>query len=161
MSELKDLVDAASKFEDSPDEIERIFSLNEEYLGNDPDFWFEYGNMLDAAGKEESAIPLYLKALNLGIIGKLRIMTKIQLGSSLSVTGKHDEALKVLNEIFEETGDPASLMFMCLSYVRKGEGLKALQLSMNYVLSQNSGLVPAYRRALAEYMEEMPKFWEG
>ncbi len=118
-------------------------------------YLFQYANTLDFLGKEAEAIPLYLKAIKLGLSGKMKTQAEIQLGSSLSVTGEHEKAIAILNRVQKETVDPAALAFLCIALFRSGEIKKALKTALIFIISGNQGLLPEYQRALLHYIDEM------
>ncbi len=118
-------------------------------------YFFEYASALDFLGKETEAIPLYQRALELGLSGKKKTQAEIQLGSSLSVTGRNESAISILSRVLKETVDPAALSFLCIALFRSGETMKSLKTALNFILSGNQGLIPEYERALSQYLDEM------
>ncbi len=155
MNDLNSIIENAWKYTGDPEKLIRTFQeVFDDYREN-PIYFFEYANALDFLGKEAEAIPLYQQALSLGISGKLKVQTEIQLGSSLSVTGDNESAISTLDRVQKETEDPAALIFLCIALFRSGEIRKSLRTALGFILSGNQGLLPEYNRALMQYLEEI------
>lgn len=155
MSDLNKIIKEAWKHKDNPELLLKKFQEVFEDYQEDSVYLFEYANALDFLGKENEAIPLYQRAIELGNSGKLKTQAEIQLGSSLSVTGKNEGAIGILSRVLEETGDPAALIFLCTALFRAGEAMKALKAALNFILSGDNGLLPEYKRSLSQYLEEI------
>jgi tetratricopeptide (TPR) repeat protein len=155
MNDLNKIIDEAWKHRDNPEVLIRKFQeVFEDYRGNAV-YLFEYANALDFMGKETAAIPLYEMAIELGLSGKMKTQAEIQLGSSLSVTGKNESAIDILSRVNRETGDPAALAFLCIALFRSGELEKSLKTALSFILSCNQGLLSEYKRALSQYLYEI------
>ena len=155
MNDLNKVVEEAWKHRDSPEVFLRKFQdVIKDYRENAL-YLFEYASALDFLGRETEAIPLYHRALELGLSGKMKTQAEIQLGSSLSVTGRNESAISILSRVLKETGDPAVLSFLCIALFRSGETMKSLKTALNFILSCNQGLIPEYERALSQYLDEM------
>ena len=116
---------------------------------------FKYANALDFLGKETEAVPLYQMAIGLGLSVKMKTQAEIQLGSSLSVIGESESAIAILSRVYKETGDPAALTFLCIALFRSGELEKSIKEALSYIISGNQGLLPEYKRALSQYLDEI------
>ena len=134
--------------------LKKFQEVFEDYSGNTV-YLFEYANALDFLGKESEAIPLYQRAIKLGISGKKKIQAEIQLGSSFSVIGENESAIAILIRVQKETRDPAALIFLCIALFRSGETKRSLKTALNFILSGNQGLLPEYKRSLSQYIDEM------
>ncbi len=155
MNELNKIIEEAWKHRDTPEVLQKKFQeVFEDYRGN-TNYLFQYANALDFLGKETEAIPLYQRAIKLGLAGKMKTQAEIQLGSSLSVTGEHESAISILSRVQKETGDPAALVFLCIAQFRSGETKMALKTALNFIVSGNQGLLPEYERALSQYVDEI------
>jgi len=155
MADLNRIIEEARKHRDDPEMFLKKFrEVFEEYQENTI-FLFEYANALDFMGNETEAIPLYQKAIKLGLTGKVKTQAEIQLGSSLSVTGANESAIAILSRVQEETGDPAALAFLCIALFRYGEFKKSLKTALGFILSVNQGLMPEYKGALSKYIDEI------
>ncbi|MHB1493720.1 MAG: tetratricopeptide repeat protein [Thermoplasmataceae archaeon] len=155
MSYLNKIIEEAWKHKDNPELLLKKFQEVFEDYQEDSVYLFEYANALDFLGEEDEAIPLYQRAIELGISGKMKTQAEIQLGSSLSVTGKNEGAIGILSRVLEETEDPAALIFLCIALFRAGETKKSLKAALNFILSGGKGLLPEYKRSLSQYLEEI------
>ena len=72
---------------------------------DDPRLMFEWASALDAAGHEAEAVPAYRAALRDGLREPHRHRAMLQLGSSLTVLGRVEEALEVLSQVREQRPD--------------------------------------------------------
>ena len=149
------IIEEAWKHRDKPEVMLTKFQeVFEEYRG-DSVYLFKYANALDFLGKETEAVPLYQMAIGLGLSVKMKTQAEIQLGSSLSVTGKNESAIDILSRVNRETGDPAALAFLCIALFRSGELEKSLKTALSFILSCNQGLLSEYKRALSQYLYEI------
>lgn len=155
MKNLNNIVEEAWRYQDKPEIMLKMFQdAYNDFMGNAA-YLFEYANVLDFLGKETEAIPLYQKAIKLGLPDKMKRQAEIQLGSSLSIKGEHESAIAILDKVYKETADPASLEFLCIALFRSGQTNKALKYALNFILSGNKGMLPEYSRALSEYVNEI------
>ncbi len=155
MSDLNKIIEDAWKHRDNPEEFLRKFQEVFEDYSRNAVYLFEYASALDFMGKEPAAIPLYKMAIELGLSGKMRTQAEIQLGSSLSVTGENESAIDTLGRVYRETRDPAALAFLCIALFRSGELEKSLKTALRFILSGNQGLLPEFKRALSQYIDEI------
>jgi tetratricopeptide (TPR) repeat protein len=91
---------------------------------------FELASVHDFLGLEQEAIPLYRKALELGLDGIARERAVIQLASSLRNVGKPLDAIDLLqrNNFSDETQKAASV-FLALAKFDIGDKAEALRLA--------------------------------
>ncbi|MFP3313735.1 MAG: tetratricopeptide repeat protein [Thermocladium sp.] len=122
---------------------------------NNAVFLFEYANALDFLGEEDEAVPLYRRALAMGLSGEIKAQAEIQLGSSLSIIGEDSSAVEILDRVYRETNDPAALAFLCIALYRSGEIKKALKTALGFIISSEQGLLPEYKRVLSQYLNEV------
>ncbi|AGO60782.1 tetratricopeptide repeat protein [Ferroplasma acidarmanus] len=155
MKSLNNIIEEAWKYQDKPEIMLKIFQEPYDDFSENAAYLFEYANVLDFLGKETEAIPLYQKAIKLGLPGKMKIQAEMQLGSSLSVIGEHESAIAILDGVYKDTADPASLEFLCIALFRSGQADKALKYALNFILSSNQGMLPEYSRALSDYVNEI------
>jgi tetratricopeptide (TPR) repeat protein len=73
---------------------------------------YELGLFHDNNGREAEAIPHYEAALSHGLSGERRAECLAWLASSLSKTGRLEEALERLREAREATGSPELMRFL-------------------------------------------------
>ena len=155
MKNLNNITEEAWKYKDKPGIMSKIFQEAYNDFSGNAAYLFEYANVLDFLGKETEAIPLYQKAIKLGLPDKMKIRAEIQLGSSLTVKGEHESAIAILDRVYKETADPASLEFLCIALFRSGQTNVALKHALNFILSGNQGVLPEYSRALSDYVNEI------
>jgi len=89
MKNLSNIIEKTWRCQDKPEIMLKIFQDAYEDFSKNSAYLFEYTNVLDFLGKETEAIPLYQKAIKVGLLGKMKIRAEIQLGSSLNVKGEH------------------------------------------------------------------------
>jgi len=71
MSELDKIIEEAWRNHDNPEVMLAKFKEVFNDYKNNAVFLFEYANALDFLGKEDEAVPLYRRALAMGLSGKL------------------------------------------------------------------------------------------
>jgi cyanophycin synthetase len=123
----------------------------------DPRLTYELASALDAAGMEHEAIPLYRDALDAGLREPHRHRARIQLASSLRVTGQPDLAWSLLGELdAERPGSAAVAAFRALAGVDSGHAAAAVADLIDALL-HHSGDEDArnYQRALHAYAAEL------
>ncbi|WP_353114749.1 tetratricopeptide repeat protein [Microbacterium sp.] len=86
--------------------ISRIDEIAAERGPGDARAEFERAGARDSAGRPDEAVPLYRRALELGLDEEHRPQAVIQLASSLRNLGEYEEALRVIAE--EQDGHPDS-----------------------------------------------------
>lgn len=120
---------------------------------DDPRLMFEWASALDAAGHEAEAVPAYRSALRDGLREPHRHRALLQLGSSLTVLGRVDEALTVLAEVREHRPNSAAAQgFYALALRAAGRPDDALAVLMESLLQHAAGPDDeAYRAALLRY----------
>jgi hypothetical protein len=104
----------------------------------------------DATGHEDLAVPLYRRALELGLGGGRRRQAVIQLASSLRNLGRADESVAMLiDEAAADSDelDDAVRAFLALSLVDLGREREAVSLALGALASH----LPRYRRSVATY----------
>ena len=134
--------------------LAKFQAVFEEYRENAV-FLFEYANALDFVGKENEAISLYQTAIGLGLSEIMKTKAEIQLGSSLSVTGENESGINILRRVYRETGEPSALVFLCIALFMSGELGKSIKEAVSYIISGGQGLLPEYKRALSQYLDEI------
>jgi cyanophycin synthetase len=118
---------------------------------------FEHASALDAAGKEQDAIPLYRDCLAAGLREPQRHRARIQLASSLRVAGQPELAYSLLTELSaERPGSVAVEAFRALAGVDSGHAASSVA-DLIEVLLHHAGDEDtfAYQRALSAYAAEL------
>jgi cyanophycin synthetase len=120
---------------------------------------FEWANALDFCDHEGEAVPVYQRALSLGLGSPYDFYALVQLGSSLRNLGRTDEALATLARARELQPDAASgLAFWCLARASAGEPLPALADALAYVLEHAPEIERTrYGRTLRHYLEDLAR----
>ncbi len=120
---------------------------------DDPRLMFEWASALDAAGHEAEAVPAYRSALRDGLHEPHRHRALLQLGSSLTVLGRHEEALDVLSVVCDERPHSAAAQgFYALALRAAGHGDEAVRVLMEAMLAHAAGPDDdGYREALLRY----------
>jgi tetratricopeptide (TPR) repeat protein len=77
---------------------------------DNPRLVYEVGGSYDTAGEEQTAIPFYTRALELGLDGRLRRQCLLQLASTLRNLDRFDESLELLDGAIAEFPDSPSLL---------------------------------------------------
>lgn len=149
IAELWDLADDQERI----DGVARLRSQRP----NDARLVFEHASALDAAGKEQDAIPLYRDCLAAGLREPQRHRARIQLASSLRVAGQPELAYSLLTELSaERPGSVAVEAFRALAGVDSGHAESAVA-DLIEVLLHHAGDEDAlaYQRALSGYAAEL------
>jgi tetratricopeptide (TPR) repeat protein len=74
---------------------------------------FELANVYDYLGKEQEAIPLYEKAIQMGLTSEYEAYALLQLGSSLRNVGRVDDAIRILSDAEKRYPElPSITMFL-------------------------------------------------
>jgi cyanophycin synthetase len=126
---------------------------------SDPRLAFEHASALDAAGREQEAIPLYRDCLASGLREPQRHRARIQLASSLRVAGQPELAYSLLTELSaERPGSVAVEAFRALAGVDSGHAESSVA-DLIEVLLHHAGDEDslAYQRSLAAYAAELRK----
>jgi tetratricopeptide (TPR) repeat protein len=111
---------------------------------------FERASSLDSTGHSDLAVPLYRRALELGLPGQRRRRAVIQLASSLRNLGQATESVALLRseqEAGSDDLDDAVSAFLALALVDLGREREAVALALT-ALSRH---MTRYRRSLANY----------
>ena len=96
--ELEPRISALWQLEDDAERVAAAERLRAERPG-DARLTYEHASALDAAGREQDAIPAYREALAAGLREPYRHRARIQLASSLRVTGQPEAAYELLTEL--------------------------------------------------------------
>lgn len=154
--ELEPQIDALWALDDAEARVAAAASLRDSRPG-DPRLCYEYASALDAAGREAEAIPAYREALDTGLREPFRHRARIQLASSLRVTGDADAAYALLTELAaERPGSVAVEAFRALAALDSGRANLAVAELLDLVLHHAGDEDTAsYRGALGRYAAEL------
>lgn len=128
-------------------------SLVDERPVDDAAAVYEWASVHDFVGREAAAIPLYRRALDLGLDGARRPQALIQLASSLRNVGDAREAVLVIEgmDATDVVGD-APQAFLALALFDAGRPGDALRVA----LSALANTLPMYEHAVRQYASELP-----
>jgi tetratricopeptide (TPR) repeat protein len=113
---------------------------------------FERASSLDSTGHSDLAVPLYRRALELGLHGERRRRAVIQMASSLRNLGRAVESVALLTaerEVQSDDLDDAVSAFLALALVDTGRERQAVSLALT-ALSRH---LTRYRRSLSNYAQ--------
>jgi Flp pilus assembly protein TadD len=112
--------------------------------------WLHSALALDRRGREAEAIPLYQRALRLGLMGLALRDAFVCLASSLREVGKSRAALtQLLRAHIQFPNDKVVRLFLALTYHDRGQKTKALKLlAMAYLDDAKDRDLKSYRPAL-------------
>ena len=135
--------------------IARIDALAAERGADDARAEFERAGARDSAGRPEEAVPLYPRALELGLDEEHRPQAVIQLASTIRNLGKLDEALDLLRAEYErDAGAPmhdAAAAFYALALVSSGKAVRAASVALTALAPH----LPRYTRSVAAYARDL------
>jgi tetratricopeptide (TPR) repeat protein len=157
MDNLEALIEAGLRLEREGKEqeaIEHFRALVERYPDN-ARVQFEYAGAHDFAGYEAQAIPIYRKAIQLGLADDVLPRAYVQLGSSLRNIGQSDEAIQVLGEGLARFPDLSPLrIFRAFALYSSGLCKEAV-VELLEVLLAHPATLGGYRRAVRYYTDEI------
>jgi Flp pilus assembly protein TadD len=136
------------------DFLAAIEELVAERPAHDPAAVFEHAAALDSTGHSDLAVPLYRKALDLGLTGLRRRRAVIQLASSLRNLDRADESIALLTpELDAESDelDDAVRAFLALALVDAGREREAVALALTALAPH----LPRYQRSVTNYASEV------
>ncbi|MBV7415247.1 tetratricopeptide repeat protein [Aeromonas sp. sif2433] len=122
---------------------------------------YEVACLHDTLGRETQAIPLYQKAIALGLSEVSLRGAWLGLGSSYRSTGQYTEALAAFEQGLARFPDAAEFRVFramaCYNLGHHKEGMESL-LAVLAVTTTAPDLTP-YRRAIALYAEDLDRRW--
>jgi len=147
---------AWARFDELP-EAEFLASMEKlvaELPPDDPTGPFELGGAFDATGHSDQAVPLYAKALDLGLNGIRRRQAVIQMASSLRDMGCAQHSVDLLTAELAAGSDPlddAVRAFLALALADAGREREALSVSLGALAPH----LAFYQRSLTEYARSL------
>ena len=148
--------DLWAAFDDHTEEefLARMDRLAAERPEDDPVAAFERAGALDSTGHSDRAVPLYRRALELGLDGSLRRQAVIQMASSLRNLGEVPESVALLSaerDAASDDLDDAVVAFLALALVDAGREREAVGLALGALARH----LPRYQRSLANYARDL------
>ena len=139
---------------DEEDFLARIDALAAERGDDDAIALFERGAARDSTGHSDLAVPLYRRALELGLEGERRRRAVIQMASSLRNLGQAEESVALLTAERDRGSDElddAVAVFLALALADVGREREALALALGALAPH----LPRYQRSAANYAREL------
>ncbi|MBZ9712073.1 tetratricopeptide repeat protein [Deinococcus multiflagellatus] len=115
---------------------------------------FEQAAAFDSTGHSDRAVPLYRRALSLGLTGERRRRAVIQLASSLRNLGQAPESLALLRAERAEGPDhldSAVDAFLALALSEMGREREALAVALQALARH----LPRYQRSVTNYARDL------
>lgn len=135
--------------------IERIDAIAAERGPGDARAEFERAGARDSAGRPDEAVPLYRRALEIGLDEEHRPQAVIQLASSLRNLGEYDEALALISA--EQDAHPDSpyrdavAAVHALVLASSGAPARGLSVALLALVPH----LPRYHRSMTAYAREI------
>ncbi|WP_233197157.1 tetratricopeptide repeat protein [Cryobacterium sp. N21] len=141
-------LDASDADEEST--LSSMHVLIAERRDDDPAATYEWASVHDFLGQEAEAIPLYRRALELGLDPVCLPQAQIQLASSLRNVGETTEAIRILEGVESDAtiGD-ANEAFLALALFDAGRPGDALRVALKAL----GKTLPLYRGAIDHYAD--------
>jgi tetratricopeptide (TPR) repeat protein len=139
---------------DEQEFLTRIEALTAELPADSPVAAFERGGALDSTGHSDLAVPLYRRALDLGLDGSRRRRAVIQMASSLRNLGRSSESVELLRaerDAGSDELDDALSAFLALALADLGREREALSIALRALAPH----LPRYQRSVRNYAAEL------
>jgi tetratricopeptide (TPR) repeat protein len=134
--------------------LARMEELAAELPADSPVAAFERASAQDSTGHSDRAVPLYRRALELGLEGGRRRQAVIQLASSLRNLGEAPESVRLL-EAERDAGsdelDDAVSAFLALALADTGREREALSIALTALARH----LPRYQRSVTNYAQDL------
>jgi tetratricopeptide (TPR) repeat protein len=134
--------------------VSRIETLAGELPADSGVGFFERACSLDSTGHPDLAVPLYERALDLGLSGERRRRAVIQMASSLRNLGRPERSVELLRSELDAGSDQlddAVQAFLALALVDTGQEREAVSRALEALAPH----LPRYQRSLANYAREL------
>jgi tetratricopeptide (TPR) repeat protein len=134
--------------------LARMEQLAAELPDDSPEAAFERGCAFDSTGHSDRAVPLYRRALELGLDGLRRRRAVIQMASSLRNLGQAPESVALLTAERDRGSDElddAVSAFLALALVDTGRDREAVALALEALAPH----LPRYQRSLGNYARDL------
>jgi tetratricopeptide (TPR) repeat protein len=146
------LADLWTTLDERPDDefVAAVDALAGELAADDGRGPFERAAARDSTGRSDLAVPLYRRALDLGLADERRRRAVIQLASSLRNLGELAAAVELLEAELARTSDDlddAVRAFLALALIDSGRAPEALC----HALTALAPHLPRYQRSVANY----------
>jgi hypothetical protein len=143
-----------ASLDEQPDFVADMEKLVAELPPDDPVGPFELASAFDSTGHPDRAVPLYRRALSLGLSGIRRRRAVIQLASSLRNLGQPAESVELLRaerSAGSDELDDAVAAFLALALTGVGRDREAVSVALTALAPH----LPRYQRSLANYAADL------
>ena len=150
------LADLWASFDDHEEDefVAKLDALAAELPDDSAVAAFERAGAFDSTGRSDLAVPLYRRALDLGLEGERRRRAVIQLASSLRNIGQATESVALLTQeraAASDQLDDAVSAFLALALVDTGQEREAVSVALSALAPH----LPRYQRSLTNYAREL------
>lgn len=116
----------------------------------------------DVLGLESEAVPLYERALELGLEGEDRRGALLGLGSTYRTLGRYEDAERTLRRGREEFGSGGCFdVFLALALYNLGRHAEAMELLLRALAESSSDeSIQRYRRAILFYADKLDEVFD-
>ncbi len=154
--ELDALIQTGLALEDEQATIDYFERLRTQFP-DEPTVVFETAGAYDTAGREAEALPLYRRALTLGLPDAVLPRFAVQFGSTLRNVGEYEESVRVLSEAKARFPDNRPVRaFLALALFSGGRPNEALAEMLDLTLDAE-GFYDRYTRSLRNYAADLRK----
>ncbi|GLV58960.1 hypothetical protein KDH_57880 [Dictyobacter sp. S3.2.2.5] len=146
--------------------LERARALLMELLAAYPDdaeITYQAGVAHDNLGLEQGAIPLYVRAIDLGLAGPDLERCLLGLGSTYRGLGRYDEAVATLRRGVREFPQNRALQtFLAMALYNSGEYREAMEIALTNLLeTTNDEKLQYFKRGLTYYSQHLDEVWDS
>lgn len=135
-----------------------LLRMKEIYINNseNPDYNYQLAVCNDVLGKEQEAIPLYEKAIELGIKNEIENVY-VGLGSSYRAVGKYEKALEIFNKAEKLFPDNTVIkVFKSITLCNCGNSDLAVSNLIKILLENTNNCdIKKYEKALLYYSDHL------
>jgi tetratricopeptide (TPR) repeat protein len=115
----------------------------------------------DALGLESAAVPLYERALELGLDGNDLEGALLGLGSTYRTLGRYDDAERTLRRGRDTFGPGRAFdVFLAMALYNLEQHAEAMELLLGAVAESSEESIRRYRRAILFYADKLDEIWE-
>lgn len=127
----------------------------------DAQIWYQLAWTHDSLGLEREAVPLYEKALSLGLPEKDDIGARLGLGSTLRTLGSYGDSEKLLREALAKYPQRREFnVFLAMTLHNLGRHAEAMELLLVQLAETSSDEgIYSYGRALSFYSDKSDRVW--
>ncbi|MGU3567880.1 tetratricopeptide repeat protein [Paenibacillus sp. D51F] len=127
----------------------------------DAQVWYQLAWTHDSLGLESEAVPLYEKALSLGLPAEDDAGARLGLGSTLRTLGRYEESEKLLREAAAKYPQRREFnVFLAMTLHNLGLHAEAMELLLVQLAETSSDDgISSYGRALSFYSDKLDQVW--